>query len=140
MSGRLPARILIVEDTVQFAELVQVALRSLDAEIRHVLLASAALTAIEEFRPDLVLLDIGLPDMDGWHLLELLREKPRLKAAGEPAIVVMTAYGDAANRLIGKLQGVDGYLVKPCSPHDIRGAVAEALHLFDTAELTDPRA
>lgn len=140
MSVRLPARILIVEDTVQFAELVQVALRSLDAEICHVLLASAALTVIEQFRPDLVLLDIGLPDMDGWHLLELLREGPCLKGAAEPAIVVMTAYGDAANRLIGKLQGVDGYLVKPCSLNEIRGAVAEALHLFDTAELTDPRA
>lgn len=139
MAARLPARILIVEDTVQFADLVQVALRRLDAELCHVLSAKAALRVIERFRPDLVLLDIGLPDMDGWHLLEALRQDPTL-STDAPAIVVMTAHGDAANRLIGKLQGVDGYLIKPCSMREIRAAVADALHLLDTASLTDPRA
>lgn len=139
MSARPPARILIVEDTIQFADLVRVALRNLDAEIVHVMSASAALITIEQFHPDLVLLDIGLPDMDGWHLLETLRQEPCLQSEA-PAIVVMTAYGDPANRLIGKLQGVDGYVIKPCSIHEVRHAVAEALHLLDTAELTDPRA
>ena len=86
-----------------------------------------------------MLLDIGLPDMDGWHLLEALRQEPRLQSEA-PAILVMTAYGDPANRLIGKLQGVDGYLIKPCSIHEVRHAVAESLHLLDTAELTDPLA
>ncbi len=113
------------------------ALRNLDAEIVHVMSASAALITIEQFQPDLVLLDIGLPDMDGWHLLEALRQEPRLQSEA-PAILVMTAYGDPANRLIGKLQGVDGYLIKPCSIHEVRHAVAESLHLLDTAELTDP--
>lgn len=139
MAARLPARILLIEDTVQFAELVQVALRHLDADIYHVSYASDALSALEQFRPDLVLLDIGLPDMDGWHLLDQLRQEPALNDKAH-AIVVMTAYGDAANRLIGKLQGVDGYLTKPCTMHEIRAAVADALQFLDTANLSDPRA
>ena len=90
-------------------------------------------------RPDLVLLDIGLPDMDGWHLLEALREQPTLTDK-EPLVLVMTAYADAANRLIGKLQRVDGYLTKPCTVQEIRSAVVSVLQLLDTANLSDPRA
>ena len=56
MSARPPARILIVEDTIQFADLVRVALRNLDAEIVHVMSASAALITIEQFHPDLGML------------------------------------------------------------------------------------
>ena len=139
MAAGLHARILIIEDTVQFAELVQVALRHLDAELYHVVYASDALSAIERFRPDIVLLDIGLPDMDGWHLLDQLRQEPALSDKAH-AILVVTAYGDAANRLIGKLQGVDGYLTKPCTMQEIRAAVTAALQLLDTAGLSDSRA
>lgn len=139
MAAGLPTRILIIEDTVQFAELVQVALRHLDAELYHVVYASDALSAIERFRPDIVLLDIGLPDMDGWHLLDQLRQEPALSDKAH-AILVVTAYGDAANRLIGKLQGVDGYLTKPCTMQEIRAAVTDALQLLDTAGLSDSRA
>lgn len=139
MPARLPARILIVEDTLQFVDLVRLALRHLNADIQHVEYASDALSAIERFQPDLVLLDIGLPDMDGWHLLEALREQPTLTDK-EPLVLVMTAYADAANRLIGKLQRVDGYLTKPCTVQEIRLAVVSVLQLLDTANLSDPRA
>lgn len=128
LSVEQPPRILIVEDTVEFANLVRIALRSLNVDIEHVTQGSAALQAIAASLPDLILLDIALPDMDGWRLLDALRREP-LNRQREPLIIVLTGYGDPANRLMGKLQGVHGYLVKPCVPQSIREAVASALQL-----------
>lgn len=128
MAAKLPARILIVEDTVEFAELVRLALGRLGAEVNHVTMAGDALRAVARFRPDLILLDIGLPDMDGWRLLETLR-KDTYRDGSAPVIIVLTSHGDPANRLMGKLQGVDGYLVKTCTMAAIRSTVAEALQL-----------
>lgn len=128
MSVEQLPRILIVEDTVEFANLVRIALRSLNVDIEHVTQGNAALQAIAASLPDLILLDIALPDMDGWRLLDALRREP-FNRQKEPLIIVLTGYGDPANRLMGKLQGVHGYLVKPCVPQSIREAVASALQL-----------
>jgi CheY-like chemotaxis protein len=75
----------------------------------------------------LVLLDLALPDMPGWKVLDTIKEQQR----GEPlpAIIVISAYGDAANRLMGKLQAVHSYLIKPFSPDDVQKVVANALGL-----------
>ena len=77
--------------------------------------------------PDLVLLDLALPDMAGWKVLDTIKEQQR----GEklPAIIVISAYSDAANRLMGKLQSVHSYLIKPFRPDDVEKVVANALGL-----------
>jgi len=140
VTGKPAARILIVEDTAEFAQLVRVALDRLPAQVCHAANASDALDTIADDPPDLILLDIGLPDMDGWRLLEALRLRPEVDGR-EPVVIVLTAYNDPANRLMGKLQGVDGYLVKSCTMASIRSSVAAALCLdadpLDT--LNDPR-
>ncbi len=76
-------------------------------------------------RPDLVLLDIGLPDMTGWQLLDYIREK-RGKA-NMPAVIIITAYGDPANRLVGKLQNVRDYLIKPFTADEVEKVVMKVL-------------
>lgn len=135
LAAKLPARILIVEDTVEFAELVRLALGRLGAEVNHVTLAEDALRTVARFQPDLILLDIGLPDMDGWRLLDTLR-KNTYRGGEAPVIIVLTSHGDPANRLMGKLQGVDGYLIKTCTMAAIRSTVAAALRLdFDAINL-----
>jgi len=119
--------VLIVEDTVDLALIVRLTLERHGLRVWHATQGHQALELFQAQRPDVVLLDIALPDVTGWRLLEEMR---RISDEGPmPAFVVITAYGDPANRLMGKLQGVDGYLIKPFRPADIENAVMSALHL-----------
>ncbi|NLX09774.1 MAG: response regulator [Chloroflexi bacterium] len=116
---------LIVEDTVELAEVIQLTLERMGLEVYHETHGLKALDSYEIHEPALVLLDIALPDMMGWKVLDTIREQQR--GGKFPLIIVITAYGDAANRLMGRLQGVEDYLVKPLTPDEIEHAVARAL-------------
>lgn len=118
-------RILIVEDSVELGELLQATLERMNVLVFIETLGTKALERYNQLRPDLVLLDIGLPDMTGWKVLDAIKEIKELYK--RPAIIVMTAYGDPANRLMGKLQGVDDYLIKPFTPDEIRTVVRQVL-------------
>ncbi|KXK18173.1 MAG: response regulator receiver modulated diguanylate cyclase [Chloroflexi bacterium OLB15] len=121
------AKALIIEDTPDLADLLEVTLTRLGLQVMVARRGSHALTHIEEAMPDVILLDIHLPDMTGWKVLEALKEKRGLPGAKHPAVIVITAYGDAANRLVGKLQGVHQYLVKPLKPEEVEEVVQRAL-------------
>ncbi len=118
-------RVLIVEDTVELGEIIQTALRGMSVLTFHEVRGSTALIAYNDLRPDIVLLDIGLPDMTGWKLLDAIKESQT--SARHPAIVVITAYGDPANRLMGKLQGVYSYLIKPFTLDEVRRIIQKIL-------------
>jgi CheY-like chemotaxis protein len=118
---------LIIEDTPELAEVLEATLRGMKM---NVIAASRGNTGVNRYierNPDLVLLDIHLPDMTGWKALETIKEHSRESGAKLPIIIVITAYGDPANRLVGKLQGVHSYLVKPLSPNEIEDVVTTAL-------------
>lgn len=117
--------ILIIEDSTELAEIIEATLQRLDMVTAHETHGNKALSRFDEMKPDVVLLDIGLPDMTGWKLLEDIREKKG--AAKMPAVVVITAYGDPANRLIGKLQNVHDYLIKPFTADEVEKVVISAL-------------
>lgn len=123
--GRQP-NILIVEDTEELAEVIQATLENRGMQVEWVSHGERGLEQIQSNDPDLVLLDIGLPDMTGWKMLEELR-KTIESDDDMPTIIVITAYGDPANRLIGKLQGVHGYLIKPFTSDEVEQAVQGAL-------------
>jgi len=114
-------RVLIVEDTVELAEIIKAAIKHMDVLVFHEARGASALKSYHMIRPDLVLLDIGLPDMSGWKLLDAIKETQ--SAGRKPVVCVITAYGDPANRLMGKLQGVDSYLIKPFTLEAVRGVV-----------------
>jgi DNA-binding response OmpR family regulator len=118
-------RVLIIEDTADLGQLIRATLERLDMLAFHETHGGQALERFEEIRPDLVLLDIGLPDMSGWRVLDAIKESKM--AFSRPAVVIISAYGDPANRLMGKLQGVDGYLIKPFTRGEIESVVLEAL-------------
>lgn len=118
-------RILIVEDTIELGEIIQTALKGMNVLTFHEVRGTSALRVYNTIRHDLVLLDIGLPDMTGWKLLDAI--KASQTANRRPVIVVITAYSDPANRLMGKLQGVDSYLVKPFKLNDVRALVRRIL-------------
>lgn len=119
--------VLVVEDTPELAELLEMVLRRMSIRVIIAGRASQAIASINEAMPDIVLLDLGLPDMPGWKVLEHLKERSREDGVRAPAVVVITAYGDPANRLVGKLQGVHQYLVKPLKPDEVQQVVRSAL-------------
>lgn len=120
-------KVLIIEDTVELAEIIQATLERLNLQIFHATHGSRALEIYDVEHPDLVLLDIGLPDITGWQVLQAIQS--RRHEGKIPAILVITAYGDPANRLMGKLQDIQGYLIKPLQPEEVERAVVKVLNL-----------
>lgn len=118
-------RVLIVEDTLELAEIMKAAIRNMEVIVFHEARGTSALQSYHTVRPDLVLLDIGLPDMSGWKLLDAIKETQTESI--RPMVCVITAFGDPANRLMGKLQGVDSYLIKPFTLDDVRGIVQKVI-------------
>jgi signal transduction histidine kinase/ActR/RegA family two-component response regulator len=103
-------RLLIVDDNHLTADLIGLALRKRGHDVRVAFDGASALAAVGEFVPDIVLLDIGLPDMDGYHVAKRLREalSPR-----KPHFVALSGYGQAADRQRSMEAGFDDHLVKP---------------------------
>jgi DNA-binding response OmpR family regulator len=118
--------ILIVEDTEDLAAFIKLSLEEMGLETHHASDANKAMNYLEDHHPVLIILDIGLPGMSGWQLLETINE--RREQAGI-FVVVTTAFQDPANRLIGKLRDVDGYLIKPFRFHELKAVVSDLLGL-----------
>lgn len=126
-TGDTTHTVLIIEDTVELAEILQATLERLDLEVFHEAHGAKAVDTFFDVQPDVVLLDIALPDITGWKVLDTIREEQR--GGKPPKIIVITAYGDPANRLMGKLQDVQGYLIKPFKPDDVEAEVRRVLRL-----------
>jgi len=115
-------RILVVDDNPSNLKLVEFLLASEKHEVRSAVDAASAMRTLEHFDPDLILMDLQLPDVDG---LELTR---RLKAAGPTAhipIVAVTAYAMKGDEQRAREAGVDGYVSKPIDRVLFRRVVAE---------------
>lgn len=118
-------RVLVVEDSQDFIDVLGAVLRRMG--LWPILTANGkdALDNFDRQGVDLVLLDISLPDMTGWRVLDAIKE--RRGDLPRPAVIVMTAYGDPANKVMGKLQGVDAYLVKPFTPSQLQATIGRVL-------------
>lgn len=116
---------LIVEDTVDIAGLIEINLSQIGLECHHAVNGKLALEFLAGKHPDVMLLDIGMPGMNGWEVLENLKD--RWPQSNFP-VIVLTAFDDPANKLIGKLQDrVYRYMTKPFNPEDVVQTVREAL-------------
>jgi|GEM_PF-1179960 len=104
-----PLRVLVVDDNVDLAELLSESLQELGYTTHHVHDGASALAAVAEFRPDVALLDIGLPIMDGYELARRLRA---LNLASL-RLVALSGYGQESDRQLAKQAGFDTHLVKP---------------------------
>ena len=119
--------VLIIEDTLELAEVIEATLESMGLDTVHETHGARAIERFYDVEPDLILLDIGLPDMPGWEILHEIKAYVEQTGASVKVIVI-TAYDDPANRLVGKLQDVHSYLVKPFTSHQIENVVYEVLH------------
>ena len=133
-------RILVVEDEATVAEVVARYLRHEGQEVRVVHDGRAALAAFEAFEPDLIVLDLMLPGLDG---MEVCR---RVRAVAQTPIIMLTARGDEPDRLRGLEIGADDYVTKPFSPRELvariravlrrsRGPAAAATDLLQFGDL-----
>ncbi len=117
-------RILIVEDEASIRDMVAFALRKADMDAVNAADARAALVAIADKPPDLILLDWMLPGMSG---LELARRLRREEATAEVPIIMLTARGEEADRVNGLEAGVDDYVVKPFSTRELIARIRAVL-------------
>ena len=113
--------ILVVEDELRIAGLVRDYLEHAGFEVVVATDGDAALSSARGSRPDLVVLDLGLPGRDG---LDVTRE---LRRSSNVPIVMLTARGDESDRIVGLELGADDYIVKPFSPKELVARVRAVL-------------
>jgi two-component system, OmpR family, alkaline phosphatase synthesis response regulator PhoP len=117
--------ILVVDDEPKIVQLARDYLEHAGFAVRSAADGRAALAAIEAAPPDLVVLDLGLPEVDG---LEVTR---RLRSAGEIPIVILTARDDELDKLLGLELGADDYVTKPFSPRELVARIRAVLRRTD---------
>ncbi|MFL5292992.1 MAG: response regulator [Myxococcales bacterium] len=118
--GQKPRRVLIVDDDVDATEMLAMALKAAGHEVREEHDGTSALVAAAQFQPDVVLLDLGLPGMDGIEVARRMRSYPQL---GEVRIVALTGFGQGSARTRSAAVGIESLLVKPVDMQTIMDAV-----------------
>lgn len=114
-------RILLLEDEQAIADTLLYALQSEGFEVRHVSLARQALEAFHDNPPDLAILDVGVPDGNGFDVCRAMRKTSELP------IVFLTARHEEIDRVLGLELGADDYVVKPFSPREVCARVRAIL-------------
>lgn len=109
-------RILVVDDNIDGAESLAVLLRMSGHEVITVACGADALTCSTDFRPQIVILDIGLPDMDGYEVAQRLRQSPETRYA---KLIAVTGYGQEEDRRSSRQAGFDYHFLKPVDFHAI---------------------
>jgi two-component system response regulator MtrA len=118
-------RVLVVDDDVALAEMLSIVLRTEGFEPRAVHRGDQALSAFRELRPDVVLLDLMLPGLDGIDVCKAIRAE-----SGVP-IVMLTAKTDTIDVVVGLESGADDYISKPFKPKELVARVRARLRRFD---------
>lgn len=113
--------ILVVDDEQSISEVVSLYLTRSGYEVQVVHDGKAALHALTQYKPDLVILDLMLPGLDGWEITR------RLRAEGNTPIIILTARKEEADRILGLEMGADDYVVKPFSPQELVSRVRAVL-------------
>lgn len=116
-------RILVVDDKVDAAKMTALLLRSWGHDVRIAHNGPDALYRAVGFQPHVILLDIGLPDMDGYEVARHIRQDGRIRDA---RLVAITGYGQEKDRERSKEAGFDDHLVKPVESDDLKAKLAEA--------------
>lgn len=126
-------RILIVEDEASIAEVIEYNLAREGFEVATEPRGDTALDLIRSRPPDLILLDLMLPGLDGLELCRLIKGDPR---TGAIPLLILTAKGEEVDRIVGLELGADDYITKPFSPREV---VLRVKAVLRRAEGQEPR-
>ena len=116
------SRVLVVDDNVDVADMLVVMLQMFGHEVQAAYSGQTALETAVEYQPDVVLLDIGLPDMDGYEVARRLRRQPQTK---DVWLIAMTGYGQDSDRQRSEEAGFDHHLVKPVDSQKLQDLLAK---------------
>jgi DNA-binding response OmpR family regulator len=127
LNGRSEYQILVVEDTLPMAKLTMLTLQRAGFEaFFHAEDGETAIDFLEDNLPHLILLDLNLPGISGWGVMDFMEAQ---YGTDTIPVIITTAMGDSANRVVGRLQNVYRYMVKPFTPQDLIEAVEDALDI-----------
>ncbi|MBI3360569.1 MAG: response regulator transcription factor [Chloroflexi bacterium] len=115
-----------VEDNDTVFALLEAVLEELPIALRRASTGAEAIAMLTQAKPDLVLLDITLPDMRGWDVLDRLSADGKLE--GVP-VLVLTSHTETAHRVIGRMQDVTAYMTKPFLPSELLDKIGQLLGL-----------
>jgi CheY-like chemotaxis protein len=114
--------VLVVEDNLDTVHTLVTLLRLDGHQVDFAINGYAALALAERFRPEVVLLDLGLPGMDGYDVCARLRNQPQF---AEIRIIALTAYSHDEDRVRSRAAGCDLHIAKPYDPRQLLAAVRE---------------
>jgi DNA-binding response OmpR family regulator len=120
----MPPRILVVEDDPDIADLIKHYLEKSGHTVQTLSSGGAVLPAVRADKPDLVVLDLMLPELDGLMVCQAMRSNP---GTADIPIIVVTARADEADRIAGLELGADDYVTKPFSPKELAARVTALL-------------
>lgn len=115
------SNIVIIEDEQEIADTVVFALSRVGMACTHALSATSGLALLNRVRCDLLILDVGLPDKDGFEVLKELR------CSSDVPVIMLTAHHDEVDRVLGLELGADDYVGKPFSPRELVARVKAVL-------------
>ena len=119
-----PKRILVVDDNQDAADALALMLETSGHKVRRVYSGQEALKIASDFVPEVVLLDLGLPDTDGYTVAQQLRTRANLSSA---MIIAVSGYGSDQDRARSAAAGIDCHMVKPISYAELFGAIGEGI-------------
>ncbi|MDF2593703.1 MAG: response regulator transcription factor [Clostridia bacterium] len=114
-------KVLIVDDDANISELISLYLKKEGYQTKEVYNGREALETFEEYRPDIVLLDIMLPEVDGYDVCKEIRR------INKTPIIMLTAKGEVFDKVLGLELGADDYIVKPFDPKELIARVKAVL-------------
>ena len=112
-TGGAPLCVLVVEDDADTAHSMAALLRLYQFDVHVAMAGPDALRAVHKVEPDVVLLDIGLPELDGWQVAKCIREQT---TNSRPFLVAISGYGQQTDLLRSQEAGIDLHLLKPVEP------------------------
>lgn len=126
-------KVLVVDDDRHIAELISLYLNKEGYDTREVYSGRAAVNAYKEYAPNIVLLDIMLPEIDGYQVCREIRQ------LGNTPIIMLTAKGEVFDKVLGLELGADDYIIKPFDPKELMARVKAVLRRYDSKPVDGPR-
>lgn len=118
-------QVIYFEDEPDMVELVRIILGREGYQVEGMVEGQAGLSAVQETQPDIVLLDLMMPDMDGWEIFRRLKSDEKTK---DIPVIVITAKAQSIDKVLGlEIAKVDDYISKPFTPADLVSRVGKVL-------------
>jgi DNA-binding response OmpR family regulator len=133
---RTPARVLVAEDERDVAELIRYTLAREGFDVVVAANGAEALRQAQDSRPDLVLLDLMLPQVNGWELCRRLKQDPATRAL---PVIMLTARSEEGDKVLGFELGADDYVTKPFSARELVARVRAVVRRTRPAEAEERR-